>query len=260
MTFASASRDSSLCFVRRRPRAAALFRLYCYPHAGGSAGSLVHGARALGSEIEIVGIQPPGRERRFLEAPWARLDPLLEELVAAFATGLDSVPFGLMGNSLGAMVVFELARALRRERLPLPRALWVAGRRAPHLPSTDPIDPSLPVAELLSDLDRVGSGLKDLPPDVIGTLLPALRGDLALAATYAYTDEPPLPCPIITLAGADDTSVSAEEIAAWSRHTERPGAGHVFPGGHFFFLDEWEAIVAAVAADIASLAPPQLPD
>src|SRR3546814_15358177 len=99
-------------FVRARPRPAAELRLCCFPHAGGAASSYFAWAGAL-EAVDVLAVQPPGREGRLAEPLIADMTTLLDRLVAAIEPQLDR-PFVFFGHSLGALVAFETARALRR--------------------------------------------------------------------------------------------------------------------------------------------------
>jgi surfactin synthase thioesterase subunit len=131
----------------------------------------------------------PGRGVRIAEAPFQRMAPLIQSLAAAIEPYLTP-PFVFFGQSLGAIVAFELARELRRRDLPLPRLLIVSAARAPqfrrnHVPPPEPSD---------QDLLREAN----LPDDaaIRHAVLPALRADTHLYRHYIYTEDAPLPVPI----------------------------------------------------------------
>src|SRR5262245_44114205 len=119
-------------FARLEPRPSARLRLYCLPYAGSGAAVYRPWAALLPSTIDLRLVQLPGREARLREPAYTRMDALIEALAPAVASEIDR-PYVLFGHSMGALVVFELARALRRLDLPSPTCLFVSGRRAPHL-------------------------------------------------------------------------------------------------------------------------------
>src|SRR5215211_3445687 len=124
---------TSAWFRCQNPHPQALLRLFCIPHAGGSASAYQAWSNILAPAIEVVSVQLPGRENRYFEPLYHGIEPLVQDLAQAIAPWLDK-PFAIFGHSMGALVGFELARHLRRQDLPEPLSLYVAAFRAPHVP------------------------------------------------------------------------------------------------------------------------------
>lgn len=102
------------------PSASAI-RLLCFPYAGGGTGTFRRWMQDLPEWIGVVPVLPPGREARTWEAPYTRVEPLVGALTAAITEDpalLHDQPYALFGHSLGALVAFETARALRRLAVP----------------------------------------------------------------------------------------------------------------------------------------------
>ena len=59
--------DAGKWITCARPRPAARVRLFCVPYAGGGTGAFRTWADRLPDFVEVLGIQPPGRESRLLE-------------------------------------------------------------------------------------------------------------------------------------------------------------------------------------------------
>lgn len=220
-------------------------RLYCFPYGG--AGSSMY--RAWGSSlpawVEVHPVHFPGREHRIREAPHPRLEPLLAEVLA----GLDPPgPFALFGHSMGALVVFELARALRRQGRRLPGLMIVSGLGAPQLGRDRPRITDLPHDEFLAELKAHFDVTDDLlaEPALLELILPVLRADLATVENYAYTPEPPFDLPIAAFGGAADPEASPAHVAGWKEQSLRPVEVTVFPGGHFYVNAHRTAVIAAV--------------
>jgi medium-chain acyl-[acyl-carrier-protein] hydrolase len=237
--------------TRPRPSPRARLRLFCIAHAGGGASAFRGWADVLPAEVEVCPVQLPGRENRFTEAPFDRLEPLVETLAEAVQP-LLSLPFALFGHSNGALIGFELARLLRARGLAGPVHLFASGRRAPDLPQeTAPIH-QLSEPEFLADLQELGG----LPADLLehqelrSLLVPTLRADVAIHETYAFAEQAPLACPITAYGGLADPKVSREQTEAWARHTAGPFMLRMFPGGHFFLQDERALFLRTLAIDL----------
>jgi medium-chain acyl-[acyl-carrier-protein] hydrolase len=210
-------------------------------------------ARELAPSFDVRAVQLPGRENRLREPAHTRLTDLIDELVDALREYLD-VPFALFGHSMGALLAFELTRRLRAEAMPAPVRLFVAGHRAPQLPSRHPRLAHLPDAEFI---DAVGARYGGVPEEVLrhadlmALLLPCLRADMALIEGYAYEADDPLPCPISVYGGVDDVVTTEAELEAWRGQTRADCTLTRFPGGHFFVRSARPALVSAVSRDLA---------
>jgi medium-chain acyl-[acyl-carrier-protein] hydrolase len=195
-------------------------------------------------------VQLPGREDRWREPPLTDLSALVLQLGNGLR-GRFEPPFAFFGHSMGAFVAFELARHLRRERRPGPAMLIISAARAPQIPDPDPQTHRLPEDELLPDLRRLGGIPSEFlnHPDLIALLLPTLRADLAMCETYVYRDEPPLDCPISAYGGRQDAKIPPELLSPWRVQTTGAFQLRMFPGNHFFFLQNGGAAVLQTLRD-----------
>jgi medium-chain acyl-[acyl-carrier-protein] hydrolase len=211
------------------------FRLFCFPYAGGGASFFRTWRQRLGPDIEVCAIQLPGREDRLAEPPFAKLSSLIEALADVLYAYTD-FPFAFFGHSLGALISFELARRLRRQKAPCPLQLFVSGHRAPQIPDPDPPIHQLPDAEFIEELGRFNGTPQAVleNPELMEVFMPLLRSDICLNETYVYDHEAPLDCPITAFGGLEDEEVSREELAAWHDQTRSRFNIQMFPGDHFF--------------------------
>jgi medium-chain acyl-[acyl-carrier-protein] hydrolase len=232
-------------------------RLFLFPFAGGNAVSFLGWAALLGPEVELQVALLPGRGSRLFEPPLRELDDLVGRLATAVAdiSGRDGKPFVFFGHSLGALVAFEVTRALRRQGSALPDSLWVGGAEGPQ---TRVVQREL---HDLSDTDLIGA-LRDYSgtpaellddPEMMGLLLPGIRADFALAERYVYTAAPPLDIPIHVLLGDQDPYADRGRAVGWDRESSRPVRRHVFAGDHFF-IQPHQAEITARLADAARAA------
>ncbi|HEX3883789.1 MAG TPA: alpha/beta fold hydrolase [Stellaceae bacterium] len=228
------------------PARGARARLFCFAHAGGGASFFRPWAAALPGHVELCAIQLPGRERRFAESCFDALDPLLDALMPALTPLLDR-PFALFGHSLGALVAFEVARRLEAAGT-LPQGLAASAFRAPHLPPERALS-GLPDAEFVAEIAALGGTPVELlsDPELLETILPALRADFAIAERYRFAAGPKLTVPVAAMGGGADPWVSPAALGGWATHA---GAGfrlRLFRGGHFYLVEERDAVIAELA-------------
>lgn len=189
-----------------------------------------------------------------MEPPFSDVRSLAGALHDALLPHLER-PFAFFGHSNGALMAFELARALRRSGGPMPLRLFASGRGAPHVPSPEPPVHALPEPEFLHEVRRLSGTPDELfeHPELVELLVPLLRADFALGETYACRDEPPLDVAITAFGGMDDAEVPRESVAAWRAQTTRGFRQRMFPGGHFFLASARDELLREVAAELDAL-------
>jgi medium-chain acyl-[acyl-carrier-protein] hydrolase len=236
------------CF---RPRPEARLRLFCFPYAGRGASLFRTWGDHLPDGIEVVAVQPPGREDRFRDRPFRRLSPLVEAAAGAIESWCDR-PFAYFGHSMGALTAFELARLRRRNGQSMPEWLFVSGRRAPHLRDPERPIPDLPDEEFARELQRRYQGIPAViaeDPKLRAFFLPMVKADLEVVNTYGCEPHPPLDVPISVFGGTDD-AIGPEELHAWQLHTTGRCRVRMLPGDHFFINTRAEGILRKVVEDL----------
>jgi surfactin synthase thioesterase subunit len=235
-----------------RPHAPAV-RLFCLPYVGGAASVYEPWRGAVGDDVEVCPVEPPGHQTRLREPAIGRLDVLVDALASAITDELD-VPYALFGHSLGSLVAFELARELRRRGADEPRALFVSGGPAPRLPRVHPPVHAASEAEVIARLRALG-GLPDevlAEPELLRLFLPMIRADFAVFETYEYRSGSPLSCPVVAFTGSEDTDVPFARVEPWSVESTGRFEHHVLPGGHFFVHTARTALLNLVRGELAA--------
>lgn len=248
------SKNRWIMLEHRRPRAAV--RLFCFPYAGAGASAFRDWQVQLPEQIEVVGVQLPGRENRFSEPRFDRLADMLGPLREAVA-GLADKPFYFFGHSMGALIAFELARALQRSGARAPFHLVVSGMRAPQSPLREEPYHLMDDDTLLRKISDFNGTPKALleNPDLMRFFLPQLRDDFAVFETYRYASDAPVRCPLTALGGDADPNVSLADVEAWAEVAGNGFERFVFEGDHFFLQPKARDVLdllAAIGADGAA--------
>jgi surfactin synthase thioesterase subunit len=244
--------STHLWISRPKLNSAAHLRLFCVPYAGAGASIFRGWANELPPELEVCLIQLPGRESRLRETPYRRLLLAAEDLAQVLRPYLDR-PFALFGHSMGALIAFETARALRRASDRNPACLIVSGRRAPHIPDPDTPLHRLPEAAFVQGVQQRYNAIPDVilkDAELMQVFLPTLRADFAMIETYDYADDHPLDCPIVCFGGRQDHRTTQATLDAWRDLTRGPFALRMFPGSHFFLNDQRALFLRALSDEL----------
>lgn len=257
-----------------RPNRTAALRLFCFNYAGGGASPFQPWATRLSPSIELVIVEPPGRGSRIHESPITRLDALLDRLLPEMRPYLDR-PCAFFGHCLGALTLYETARRLLRDGFPDLLRLFVSGARTPDRIATSGSFEEELLGRLLADPgfdtlrpfyeqpdDTFASMLRQFniwatddmleQRELRTLLLPAIRADFEIAATYRHRAEGPWNVPITCFAGLDDAYVTREQAIEWNRHTRREFRMHLRHSNHFLVVEDRDFIVATINAELAS--------
>jgi medium-chain acyl-[acyl-carrier-protein] hydrolase len=231
-------------------------RVFCLPYAGGGASAYVPWQRAQ-DQLEILPVRLPGREARAAEPSIPRMDPLVEQLTEGLRPYAGG-SFAIFGHSMGGLVALELARRLTAEGL-APEHLVVGGSGAPGARETWYSEqvPDAQVIEFIRDLGGTPSAIVD-DAELMAVILPAIRADLELCATYNRAPGPKLGCPISLLSGRSEDPID-DPYAGWDCLTDTLQV-RSFAGGHFFpFAESFREVLDYLLAALARPSNPASP-
>ena len=208
------------------PQRGPAFQLFCFPHAGGDATAYTPLAHALAPLAEVRALRMPARGGRHLDPMPSSFDALVRT-VAAEVRRYRGGRFGFYGQSLGALLAFEVARALPPgER---PELVVVAASEPPQLWAG-----GIPEERDADSLLR-HAGLGELiaaEPELRQLALAAVQRDLDLRRTYRYRSRPPIESDLYAVAGDADPMVGAAQLDGWAELTTGRFDRSIVPGGH----------------------------
>jgi surfactin synthase thioesterase subunit len=236
-----------------RPIEKPTVRLLCWPHAGGSWTMYRRWWPAVGASIEVAAATSAGG----CLAPH-QPEATVTEVVRAMLRQqrpTDDVPVALFGHSMGAVMAYHFAHAMRDEWGFEPAAIFAAGCVAP-----DSEQHRLGRNWTNEDIERVADEHWGGWPDALRSpsrlqeaARARVRADLQLLGAAAHRRTPPLSCPIFVFGGLSDRWAPARELQRWSEYTRGRMRMTLLPGDHMFVRSGEKPLVRQVARQLATL-------
>ena len=218
-------------------------RLFCLPYSGASAMFYSRCRRALPEWLQVRPLELPGRGMRMDEPLQRDIKVLAAQLADEISAELDG-PYALFGHSLGGLLAFELAHALRERGLPAPLALFASATAGPARRDVSEYAIEKDDTQLIERLRK----LKGTPEDALTNrelmqlTLPILRADFLLCGSFQYGEREPLSMPIHVFGGKQD-DVRADELLDWQEDTASGFSLDMFEGHHFFLVQQESSLL-----------------
>ncbi|MEJ2405777.1 MAG: beta-ketoacyl synthase N-terminal-like domain-containing protein [Candidatus Thiodiazotropha sp.] len=209
--------------------------LFCFPYAGAGASVYAGWAGILNDNVELVAVNPPGREHWSDVAPYTSLDTLVEQLEKEFI--VPGHEFWFFGHSLGALMAYAFYQRLKSQGRLTPAKLVLSGCAAPaNRPQGD-------LHTLPSDVfvSKVAEYCIN-PSESISEFESLIRADIQMVEQYGSKTDL-VDVPLTVIAGARDPVVSIEDVKAWKALAGNGFEFFSIQGGHDLVKAHSEAMV-----------------
>jgi surfactin synthase thioesterase subunit len=221
------------CILGKPEHANPRANLYIFPHSGGMPGMYMQWKHNL-EEVNVFGVQYPGRGSRILESPCLTVDDIVSDILTR---GEFVPPYILMGHSLGAIIAYEVAARASSSNPPL--GLIVSAMSSPNYRVIKPGSSQLRTDEFLKIIQTIDPcTLMDLDSsaELRDHFIDVLRNDMRAAESYICKLGRILTAPIVFMGGSED-SIPENERLGWSHFTSVSFESRMFQGGHFYFRE-----------------------
>ncbi|MGC2999213.1 thioesterase domain-containing protein, partial [Streptomyces sp. G35A] len=246
-------------------------RVLCVSGMGGTTGGHLPLAAHIPVDVELIGVQMPGRETRAAEAPATDMMAVADQVVAALAEpGRLDLPLVLYGHSQGSWLCWEVAHRLAHRPGVAPFALLPVCGLPPMVRPTEGLSR---LAELVTGRDEAPDPAEAapllagvLPPEVLADeelladYLVRLRSDVELAENHRSVlrgfTRPALDVPVFPVEGSTDPVLSRGSMEVWSSLTTGEFAMRAIDGTHSAPFDNPAALAAEITRALARITPP----
>ncbi|WP_210287802.1 thioesterase II family protein [Methylobacterium sp. R2-1] len=218
--------------------------LVCFHFAGGSAQTFLPWRKHVEGRYSLLAAELPGRGRRYGET----FASSVYEAAAQFAeeaVHLPQKPLIFVGHSLGALLAYETAYAMRERGSRQAIGLVAAARQSPDVDQhgRDLPDSSMSaMRKYLQDLSGTPESI--LRDDAYMTMMrPILQSDFDLLRSYWFRPRAPLQIPLHVVGAIHDHAVKFESLLGWSRLSAGELSLSLIDGGHFAPLEQPASIL-----------------
>ncbi len=200
-------------------------------------------------DVRLVPAELAGRGNRMDEPFYANVTEAVQDLLPlVMETAHNSDSYALFGHSMGSLLGYEILHALQEREFPLPAAVFLSGRGAPHYELEETLQiHMLPENKFIEKLKRFGGMPDELLQhrELLDMFMPILRADFKLVGEYVHRMRSPLPLRLTILSGLDDDCIKGP-LEDWDQFAAGGCELILFEGGHFFLHERESEVVAVI--------------
>ncbi len=230
-----------------QPNPTAKIRLFCLPHAGGTAGLFRPWSKLLPNSIELVLVCLPGREQRCNDVMPSSFPALVDQLSDAIISAdiLDK-PWAIFGHSMGATLGHEVVLKIKELQQPMPIHLFASAREAPQFQLPGQVHNYSDQA-LCNELIQLGGTAAELfeITEIRELILPMIRHDYTLIERHQATKSA-IDCPITAFIGRQDLELTEQQAMGWQTWTHSHFSLEKFDGGHFYLSEQTSSVIETI--------------
>ncbi|MBC2578803.1 thioesterase II family protein [Clostridium sp. DJ247] len=222
-------------------------KLFCIPHAGGSAAVYSKWKKYINPSIEICPIELAGRGKRFNENLYNNINEIVEDIYEIIKNNLQT-DYAFFGHSMGSLIAYELTYHIMKLKNKSPKHIFFSGKKAPHIMYKNRLIHTLSDIEFKNRILEFSGTPKEVfeNRDMLNIFAPILRADLGIFETYKYVEKHcKLDCNITIINGKND-DLTINDISGWKQHTSKSCSIYLFNGGHFYLNENLEALISII--------------
>ncbi len=219
-------------------------KIYCFPYLGTGSSVYEKWAGMFENDVELIAIQPPGREERSDAKPFISMPELIESLLFHFEEPEEDFIF--FGHSFGGIMAYEFYTALKQNSKKLPYKLFLSACEAPIKPSESRLH-ELSDTDFIEEMVVKYENSKDVQArkTALNGSVSVVRADVQILETYISVKEP-IDIPIVVIAGTNDHIAGIDKVKSWISLSSNNFSIHYIKGGHELIKDHSNEIVEII--------------
>lgn len=201
-------------------------------------------------QFDITAIEYAGHGRHYVQELMVDFNEIVMDAAEQISSAGKNPSICLFGHSMGALVAFETAHQLRKERIDI-HHLFVSGMSAPKvwIQKTVGISDNN-VLDTVKLLNGIPSEVLN-NSDILNVFLPIIQADYNALDTYRYQHSRPLDCPITVFNGTEDEDMRYGRNE-WREETNAACTFYDYPGSHFFIKEQNQDMLRVMGRELQS--------
>ncbi|MDE5853199.1 MAG: thioesterase [Oscillospiraceae bacterium] len=211
-------------------------KLFCIPHAGGSAAMYLKLKPFLSEFIELIPVELAGRGNRFSDRFYESFDEAANDIYRFIFKRASGAKYAIFGHSMGGWLSFNICDKILKSEKPGPIHVFLSGRYPPHIKYRGEFMHKMSDEELIENIISFGGMsniiLKD--KELLNYFLRIIRADYRILETHKPLLDFKFTNDITVIRGKNDSIVSDIDVGEWDRYTTKKCKMKEFEGGHFY--------------------------
>lgn len=219
-------------------------KLICFTYAGGNSSFYDQLGQELLPDVEIIAMEYSGHGKRHRSSFYKNFDELADDMLIQIRENLDeTVPYAIMGYSMGSISAIEVLRKLIDEKMSLPVHVFLAA----HEPQAKASLADYNNEEMDEFVKARTIQFGGIPEKLINNksfwrmYLPIYRADYSIIGKYKF-ENLKLKSNIPATVFYSESDTPYEKMKNWNKYFER--TDFVKYTGNHFFINEYFGAMA----------------
>ncbi len=223
------------------------YKLICIPYAGSGASVYAGWQKVMGSDIEILPVQLPGRENRMTEECLLSCKEAAKKIAYEIGPYLQNGNFSVFGHSMGGIIAFETVKYLEKTGKN-PDVCFVSSTSIEDM-SGIVRSSQLNDEQFFERVSKYGAIDKNSEilkfPEFKSIFMKILRADFNIIETYKY-DGIKINCPVCASCGDSDPMETIGRMESWRNYVNSEVTFNKYSGDHFYIAQNLSKICTMI--------------
>lgn len=222
-------------------------KLFCLPHAGGSAMLYKKWEKYLVDFIELCPLELPGRGKKIAMLNFTDMNDCVEYLFKIIEKQIDKSEYAFFGHSMGTIIVYELMKKIYETKYKKPRHIFMSGRFPPNKKISSKIH-MLDDYMFKKEIIKMGGIPKEIiqNEECFDIFIPTLKADFKMVENYKFSAMQKWNTDLSVFFGKRDSAFNKYNIEEWEKYTNKKCDFYEFDGGHMFVFENADKVVQKI--------------
>lgn len=228
-------------------------KLLMFPYAGGSGLYYSRWSKYLDKYIKMVPIELPGRGLRFKEPLCDDMNETIDNIWDNIKSQIVQGKYALFGYCVGTLILYEVFKRIKKERLPEPSHCFLCAYPAPDIPRKGKPMSETTEEELIDEWIRGSQISREQleKKNYLKSVYEVWKTDCAMIDKYSFVGEKvEFNCNITLINGNQELLFNQEELESWKSFCAAGYKSIIVDGAHDFMKTNERALINIINKEI----------